>query len=231
MFDILGNGSGALLGFLGARVWADGISAYAWRWARETGTRLSLKKVMGVFLGYATLTFLFSAVTVIPHLSSWDPTFPLILGNEGTGDRPWRGRILELSIADRALSEEEVNRLYERRWSEDWYRNGATLEYKMRCLVEAGEYEAVAMHFRNAYMVEYDEAPDSLLDAYHVRNNSEGVNGHLKEHYGLEEALNVVGVRAITRHVLWTMLAAHIVAMVRLQHGVKDNLLSTTHLH
>ena len=127
--------------------------------------------------------------------------------------------------------EEEVHRLYVKLWEEGWYHTSVPLWYKMRCLVKAGRYEAVAMHFRNAYMVEYEEAPYGLLDAYHVRNNIEGVNGHLKEHYGLEEALNVVGVRAITRHVLWTMLAAHIVAMVRLQHGVTDNLLSTTHLH
>ena len=86
----------------------------------------------------------------------------------------------------------------------------------------------MAMHFRNVYMVEYEEAPDSLRDAYHVPNNIEGANGHLKEHNGLEEALNVVKVRAITRHVLWTLLAAHIVAMVRFQHSVKDNLLTTT---
>jgi hypothetical protein len=57
------------------------------------------------------------------------------------------------------------------------------------------------------------------------------VNGHLKEQYGLELALNEVRVRAITRHVLWMMLVAHIVAMERLQPGVMGDLLSTTHLH
>ena len=41
----------------------------------------------------------------------------------------------------------------------------------------------------------------------------------------------LVGVRVIMRHVLWTMLAAHIVAMIRVHGGVTDNLLSTTHLH
>jgi hypothetical protein len=127
--------------------------------------------------------------------------------------------------------EEEVHRLYSKLWEEGWYHAGVPLWYKMRCLVRAGRYEAVAMHFRNAYMAQYEESPDGLLDAYHVRNNIEGVNGHLKDQYGLEDTLNVVGERAITRHVLWTMLAAHIVAMVRLQHGVTDNLLSTTHLH
>ena len=76
----------------------------------------------------------------------------------------------------------------------------------------------------------HEEDPDGALDEYHVRNNIEGENGHLKVHYSLESALNVVGERAIKRHVLWTMIATHVVAMVRLQHGVKGNLLSTTHI-
>lgn len=125
---------------------------------------------------------------------------------------------------------EEVERLYEERWEEGWYRPGASLEYKMQCLVRAGECEAVAMHFRNAYIAAYEEAPEGTLDEYHVRNNIEAENGHLKEHYDLERGLNVVGERAVSRHLLWTLIAAHIVAMVRLQHGVKGNLLSTTHI-
>lgn len=125
---------------------------------------------------------------------------------------------------------EEVERLYERLNKEDWYRPGAPLEYKMRCLVKVGKYEAVAMHFRNAYMAEYEESPDSVLDEYHARNNAEGVNGHIKDQWGLERTLNVVGMEAIKRHVQWALVAAHVVAMVRLQHGVVDNLLSVTHI-
>ena len=33
-----------------------------------------------------------------------------------------------------------------------------------------------------------------------------------------------VGKRAITRHVLWVMVAMHVVEMVRLQHGVVGNI-------
>ena len=125
---------------------------------------------------------------------------------------------------------EEVERLYERFNKEVWYRPGDSLGYKMRCLVKAGRYEAVAMHFRNAYMVEYEEAPDSVLDAYHARNNAEGVNGHIKDQWDLERTLNVVGMEAIKRHVLWALVSIHVVVLVRLQRGVIDNLLSITHL-
>lgn len=125
---------------------------------------------------------------------------------------------------------EEIERLYEERWEAEWYRPSAPFEYKMRALVDAGEYEAVAMHFRNAYMARYAQDPEEVLDEYHQRSNCEGLNGHVKEHYGLETGLHVVGIRAITRHVLWTLVAMHVVAMVRLQHGVTENLLSTTHI-
>jgi hypothetical protein len=41
-------------------------------------------------------------------LSNWDAQFPLLLGNEATGDRPWQGTISQLAIADRAISQSEV---------------------------------------------------------------------------------------------------------------------------
>ena len=42
------------------------------------------------------------------ELSSWNPRFPIVLGNEPTGDRPWRGSISQVALADRALSDDEV---------------------------------------------------------------------------------------------------------------------------
>ncbi len=76
------------------------------------------------------------------------------------------------------------------------------------------------MHFRNAHIAACEEAPEGVLDEYHVRNNIEGEYGHLKVHHSLESALNVVGERAVLRHMPWTVVAAQVVAMVRLQHGV-----------
>ena len=56
------------------------------------------------------------------------------------------------------------------------------------------------------------------------------MNGHVKDQWDLERTLNVVGMEAIRRHVLWTLVSAHVVAMVRLQHGVVENLLSISHI-
>ncbi len=42
------------------------------------------------------------------HLSNWDSRFRLVLGNEGSGDRPWLGAIHLVAIYNRALSTREV---------------------------------------------------------------------------------------------------------------------------
>jgi hypothetical protein len=41
--------------------------------------------------------------------SNWQD-YPLLIGNEGTGDRPWRGVVRELAIYDRVLAGDEVTR-------------------------------------------------------------------------------------------------------------------------
>jgi len=45
-------------------------------------------------------------------LSSWDPTFPLMLGNEASGARGWLGKLYLVAIYNRALSTEEVSTHY-----------------------------------------------------------------------------------------------------------------------
>ena len=45
-------------------------------------------------------------------LHNWDPAYPLLVGNEQTGDRPWHGRVRDLTILDRALSGSEVSALF-----------------------------------------------------------------------------------------------------------------------
>jgi hypothetical protein len=44
---------------------------------------------------------------------NWDPSYPLIFGNEATGDRPWLGRIIRVAIYDAVLTEEAVVSLYD----------------------------------------------------------------------------------------------------------------------
>lgn len=46
------------------------------------------------------------------HLRDWNPAFNFVVGNEATGDRPWLGSVKGFSIADRALSEAEVQQFF-----------------------------------------------------------------------------------------------------------------------
>jgi hypothetical protein len=64
-------------------------------------------------LGYGILTVVVSVVSQrTVTLSNWEPSFPLLLGNELTGGRPWRGRVFELFIANRAMSAAEIKETY-----------------------------------------------------------------------------------------------------------------------
>jgi len=46
------------------------------------------------------------------RFTNWDPSYPLVLGNEATGNRPWNGKIFYVAIYDRALSEREIHKNY-----------------------------------------------------------------------------------------------------------------------
>ncbi|MFQ6026023.1 MAG: LamG-like jellyroll fold domain-containing protein, partial [Dehalococcoidia bacterium] len=45
---------------------------------------------------------------VAGSFDTWDPDYPLLIGNEPSADRPWRGKIFLVAIYDRALSGEEI---------------------------------------------------------------------------------------------------------------------------
>ncbi|MEZ5990401.1 MAG: hypothetical protein R3F30_15055 [Planctomycetota bacterium] len=45
-------------------------------------------------------------------LGNWDPGMPLLVGNEGTGNRPWSGRIARLSLFSGPLDRAEARRLH-----------------------------------------------------------------------------------------------------------------------
>jgi PKD repeat protein len=49
------------------------------------------------------------AETTIPgDLSTWNPRFPLLMGNETTGDYPWRGQIYLVAVYRKALANAEI---------------------------------------------------------------------------------------------------------------------------
>ncbi|MDR4497853.1 MAG: hypothetical protein MRK02_08045 [Candidatus Scalindua sp.] len=71
------------------------------------------KKLPVIILGFSMFTFLISiSLQWESSLNNWNRNFPLLLGNERTGNRPWQGYVSELFIADKAISETEVEQVF-----------------------------------------------------------------------------------------------------------------------
>lgn len=79
-------------------------------WTRRSLAPAVISRGMPLLAG-ALLTV---TVATIPWVratdfSNWE-TYPLLIGNEGTGDRPWRGTLREVAIYDRVVGSDEVPR-------------------------------------------------------------------------------------------------------------------------
>jgi len=100
----------------------------------------------------------------------------------------------------------------------------------MKYLVKKGVHEPVAMYFRNPCVAAYEECPDGVLDVYHQRNHSEGVNSYMKEYLGLETHINGKRMKNIDLHVTECCIVLLAVALTRLQNGITKNLSSVAYL-
>jgi glycopeptide antibiotics resistance protein len=99
LFDVLANTSGGLMGIL-----VDG----AWGASAETRVDRMRARTSGAILAAAIAVFMLvallasGALQARTGLSNWSREYPLLIGNERTGDRPWRGRVFALAITDAA---------------------------------------------------------------------------------------------------------------------------------
>jgi Tfp pilus assembly protein PilV len=66
-------------------------------------------------------------------LDNWDTTYPLVMANEISGDRPWRGRLYHVSFYDRALNPYQVEDLF-RGDSPGDYDDPANITYEVQWL-------------------------------------------------------------------------------------------------
>jgi VanZ family protein len=108
--DVTANVGGAMLGHLLLSSWEIQISA-RWRAIEALWRRLGLLDRPGrVLCAYVILALVSAGVLQMStRLSDWSPEFPLVVGTEATGDRPWTGWIRTLEISDRALSPRQAS--------------------------------------------------------------------------------------------------------------------------
>lgn len=110
--DLLTNTTGGFLGCLCFRFWAVDILDQATAFVEKVKKMLTVKILAGAFIGYLLLTFILSIplqnAANLWNLSNWDSSFPLLVGNERTGERSWRGKIYNLDILDRGITDAEA---------------------------------------------------------------------------------------------------------------------------
>ncbi len=96
--DVVANAGGALL--------AMAFAQRRWRGNPAAGTVLMVGKplVAAALVALAALVAAGNLPTHPSQLEGWDPGYPLLVGNEATGDRPWRGTIEFLALEPARLS-------------------------------------------------------------------------------------------------------------------------------
>jgi VanZ family protein len=98
--DLLANGAGT---WVGAWVWRD-RGASLRTYLLLIRSRISPVTLAGVMLMLSLAAALVSGILQRgSRLTTWSRDYPLVVGNERTGDRPWRGRVIALTLSDVSL--------------------------------------------------------------------------------------------------------------------------------
>lgn len=97
--DVMSNGAGALVSLLVFAVWRERPLQRIANGIGVAVRRVEIKSLLAVYAGYTMLL-----VLLVNHLfngaslATWNPAYPLLLGNEATGDRPWQGAVTNLAF-------------------------------------------------------------------------------------------------------------------------------------
>jgi len=166
--DLASNSLGGLLGFICFHFLRPKITEVAAILLKTSRTWWSTPIFAVAFVGYIILSFLLTiALQNSTNLSNWNSTFPLLLGNEATGDRPWQGFVSEVYIADRAISGEEVTRLFTEQSSFSEMRNSLVASYRF---TDQANYPDRTKHLRD---LSWQGLPSDVVDSRGVFLNSD----------------------------------------------------------
>ncbi|MGD1713943.1 VanZ family protein [Dapis sp. BLCC M172] len=113
--DLLMNTLGGVTGFLVFYIFRKYLTKIFLQVATVSEKLLSIPLLSCLIIIYLVLASAFNAKFLEAiktwNLSNWDLDYPLVLGNEVTEDRPWNGNISQLCIANRKISELEINQI------------------------------------------------------------------------------------------------------------------------
>ncbi|MEL7243012.1 MAG: VanZ family protein, partial [Cyanobacteria bacterium J06573_2] len=110
--DIFNNSFGGFLGLICFYIWNSQSFKAILQRIESSKASNSISKITLCFTCYVILIFLITIPwQATTYLSGWNPSFPLIIGNEKTADRGWEGFISELNITNKALSQNQVKQI------------------------------------------------------------------------------------------------------------------------
>ncbi|QDL06659.1 VanZ family protein [Brasilonema octagenarum UFV-E1] len=130
--DIVNNTTGGFVGIICFYLWHSQHFIYIWSRVENSRVGNSITKITLLFSGYILLSFLISILWQNSiELSNWSLNYPLMLGNEQTGNRPWQGYISEMHIADKAIAKSDISRLLNSENDFDTIRNYLIASYQL----------------------------------------------------------------------------------------------------
>jgi VanZ family protein len=110
--DVISNTTGSVAGFILFAL--CGGPVLEWMSNREELLEDWLTPRRVVLLLAAYFAFCFGISAILQHetsLSEWDPQSILVVGNDASGENPWKGQVFLLQIWNRALPEQAMQRL------------------------------------------------------------------------------------------------------------------------
>ncbi|MBF2066637.1 MAG: VanZ family protein [Calothrix sp. C42_A2020_038] len=110
--DIVNNTIGSFIGLLSLYILDARSFRSTLNYIENSQLSNSRKAITIFFSGYILLTFLIGfSWENNTTLSHWSQNFPLLIGNELTGDRPWQGSVSQILIAEKAISNDDVQKI------------------------------------------------------------------------------------------------------------------------
>lgn len=111
--DIFNNTLGSFVGLLSFYVLDTRQFRSTLDYIQNNRVSNSRVGIVGFLTGYIILAF-FVGISWENNISlnQWNTNFPLVIGNERTGDRPWQGSVSQIAIADKAFSDSEIEKVF-----------------------------------------------------------------------------------------------------------------------
>ena len=157
--DILANAAGAFIGLAGCFLWDDQALKKVNRSIDQWPTFIPARWLVILALIYILLLPIgLAGLQRGSLLDNWDNTFPLLLGNEQTGDRPWQGMISEFYFTNQAFNPDQI--------SHSFQENGPAAVTEGAFLV--GENFSGAKSFSNSprpFALTWKNEPAALVDS------------------------------------------------------------------